>query len=133
MALADHAGDNGLGDDEGGDQIHIDNLRKVLHAHVGHGDALDDTGVVHQDVHGAHVLFDLGDEFIHGGFVGDVGHVAVDLDALGGVGSHASVPAGLVGAVEADGGASLGQAQPHGETDGVGAAGDQGDLTGQVK
>ena len=49
-ALLDHIGDNGLGDDEGGVQVNVDDLTELGSGHLDHRDALDDAGVVDQHV-----------------------------------------------------------------------------------
>ena len=64
MALLDHAGDDGLGDDEGGVQVDVDDLAEVLRAHFEHRDALDDARVVHEDVDDADFFLDLRDHFL---------------------------------------------------------------------
>ena len=129
MALLDHGGDDGLGHDEGGVQVHVDHLAELLSGHFRHGDALDDAGVVHQNVDDAHLALHLRDKGIHRLLVGDVTHIAVGLDALLGVGSQALVHQLLLDVVEHDGGARLAHGTGDGKADAIAGAGDQGYLT----
>src|SRR5699024_8083088 len=132
-ALLDHVGDDRLGDDEGGVQVHVDDLAELGGAHLAHGDALDDTGVVVQDVEYAHFLGHFLDQGVHGVIIGDVADVAVGVDAGLFVGGQALVHQFLLDVVENDGGAAVGHRGGDGKADAVGSAGDQGDLAGQVK
>ena len=113
--------------------MHVDDPHEISVAHLDHGDALHQAGVVHQDVHGADVGLDLGDHGIHSGLIGHVGHIAVGVDAGSLVSGQALFQAALVGAVEADGGTALCHALGNGEADAVGTAGDQGNFALQVK
>ena len=87
VSLADHAGDDCLGDDERGVQVDVDHLAEFCGRHFAHGDAFDDSGVVHQNVDGSHFLFHAGDESLHRFLVGHVAHVSVGLDSFFAVGS----------------------------------------------
>ena len=133
VALLDHAGDNMLCHDVGGNQVDIDDLAEVLGLHLQHGNTLDDAGVVDQDVNGAQVPLDVGHQLDHVLLVGDVGIVAVGVDALFMVGSHGGLHVMLAAAVESDlcagGGIGLGD----GKADAVSGAGDQSYLTLQGK
>ena len=133
MALFDHTGDHCLGADEGCYQVHVDDFGKVCNAHIGHRNALDDTGVVHQDIHHANFLFDLGHHSLYSGFVGHVGHIAVDLHTGFGIGSHTTLAAFFTGAAEAHLSAGLGQTHANCQADGMGATGHQRHFSGKVK
>ena len=69
-----------------------------------HGDALDDAGVVDEDVDGAHLLMDFLHEGFHVVFLGHVAHIAfhvVDSGFL--VVVESALKGGLVDVVENDG------------------------------
>ena len=68
-----------------------------------HGDALDDAGIVHQDIDLADFGMDGIHQFLHGYLVRDVTHIAVHVgDAGGFVGLQALFHGCLVGRVEDD-------------------------------
>ena len=133
LALGNHIGQNSLGAVEGTANVHVDDAQEIGVAHLDHGHALHQTGVVHQNVHGAHFSLDLGDHGVHGSLIGNIGHIAVCVDAGSLVGGQSLFQAALVGAVEADGSAALCHALGNGEADAVCAAGDQGNLALQIK
>jgi len=82
VALGDHAGQAGLGHDKRCVEVDIDDAAEVLCTHVEHRGALDDAGVVDQDVgRGAKICLDLGYELGDDGLVGDVGNIAVSIKA----------------------------------------------------
>ena len=111
----------------------VDHPHKVGVAHLDHGHALHQAGVVHQNIHRADLSLDLCHHGVHGVLVGNVRHIAVGVDTGSLVGSHALLQAGLRGAVEADGCTALGHAFGDGKTDAVGTAGDQSHLALQVE
>ena len=132
-ALLDHVRDNGLGHDERGVQVNVDDLTELSSAHLGHRDTLDDTGVVDQNVDVTNFLGNLLDECLDSVLVGDVADIAVGINAGLFVGGQALVDQLLFDVVENDGGAVVGHSGSNGKTDAVGSAGDQGDLAGQIK
>ena len=67
----------------------VDHPHKVGVAHLDHGHALHQTGVVYQNVHRADLGLDLCHHGVHGVLVGNVCHIAVGVDAGSLVGSHA--------------------------------------------
>ena len=73
------------------------------------------------------------DHLIDGVLVGDVADIAVGLDTGFLIGSQTLVHQLLLDVVENDGGAAVRHGGGNGKADAVGCAGDQGDLTGQVK
>ena len=76
-------------------------MLELLALHLVHGYALDDAGVVHQDVNLANFLVDLIHQFLYGHFVGHVAHIAVHVGDTGGlVGLQALFHGSLVGGVE---------------------------------
>ena len=83
VALLDHRGDDGLRDDERTVEVDVDHLAELRGGHLDHRDALDDAGVVDEDVHHADLLFDLRYHGVHLLLVGHVADVAFGLDALG--------------------------------------------------
>ena len=85
MALFQHPGYDRLCADEGTDQIDVHHLAEILHRHLGHGDSLNDAGIVHQNVHAAQLGLNAGDQAADLSLVGDIGNAAVGVDALGGV------------------------------------------------
>ena len=133
MALLDHIGNNGLGDDEGSVQVNVDNLTELGSGHLDHRDALDDAGVVDQHVDVTDFLGDLLDHLIDGVLVGDIADIAVGLNTGLLVGSQALIHQLLLDVVENDGGATVGHSGGNGKADAVRSAGDQRDLAGQVK
>ena len=131
--LVDHGGQHRLGAVEGAHHVDLQHLFKVLGAGLQHGLALDDAGVVDQDVHRAHLGGDLIHHRLDGVPVGHVGDVAVRVDAGRLVGRHALFVARLGRAVETDFRAAVRHPFRNGKTNAVGAAGDQRDLAAQVK
>jgi len=132
-ALLDHIGNDRLGDDEGGVQVNVDDLTELGSGHLDHRDALDDAGVVDQHVDVTDLGSNLLDHLIDGVLVGDVADIAVGLDTGFLIGSQTLVHQLLLDVVENDGGAAVRHGGGNGKADAVGCAGDQGDLTGQVK
>ena len=102
-------------------------------AHLDHGHALHQTGVVYQNVHRADLGLDLCHHGVYGVLVGNVCHIAVGVDAGSLVGGKTFLQTCLGGAVEADGCTALGHALGDGEADAVGTAGDQSNLALQVE
>ena len=132
-ALLDHIGNDRLGDNEGSVQVNVDDLTELGSGHLDHRDALDDAGVVDQHIDVADFLGNLLDHLIDGVLVGDVADIAVGVDAGFLVGGQALVHQLLLDVVENDGGAAVRHGGGNGKADAVGCAGDQRDLTGQVK
>ena len=134
MALGDHAGQAGLGHDKRCVEVNIDDAAEVLGAHVEHRGALDNAGVVDQDVgRGAKVGLDLDDELGDDGLVGDVCHVTMSLKA-----QLAVVLLGLgylvgVTCVKGDLGASLSERLGDSHANAIGGAGYQCDLAVQTE
>ena len=133
VTLLDHGGDHSLGYDERSVQVHVDHLTELGSAHVAHGDALDDAGVVHQNVDDTHFGLDLGHQGIHSLFIGDIAYIAVGLDAGLTISSQALVHQFLLDVVENDGGTCLAQSAGDGKADSVRSAGYQGNLALQRK
>ena len=123
-----HFGKDGGGDDVRGHEVHVDDLLEFLALHLVHRDALDDAGVVDEDVD----LADLGVNALHQGldglFVGDVADIAGHVrDARLPVVGEAALEGGFVDVIENDvlragGDESLRDV----EADAVGGAGDPG-------
>ena len=134
MALGDHAGQTGLGDDKRCVEVDIDDAAEVLGAHVEHGGALNDAGVVDQDVgRGTKVGLDLGDELGDDGLVGDICHVTMSLKAqlavvLLGLGDLVGVTC-----VKGNLGAGLAECLGNGHADAIGGAGHERDLAIQAE
>ena len=134
MTLGDHAGQASLRHDERGVKVDVDDATEVLGAHVEHGGALDNAGIVDQDIgRGAKIGLDLGDELGDNGLVSDVGHVAVSLKAqlavvLLGLGDLVGVTR-----VKGDLGAGLAERLGNGHTNAVGGAGYERDLAIQAE
>ena len=133
MTLLQHPGDDGLGADEGAHQVDVHHLPEFLRAHLRHGDAADDARVVEQDVYAAQIGLDLGDQILYLGLIGDVGNVALGVNALGGVIRQSLAQMLLAAAVEGDLRPRVRQGLRHGEADAVGPAGHQGGLALQGK
>ena len=134
MTLGDHAGQAGLGHDERGVKVDVDDAAEVLGAHVEHGGALDNTGVVDQDIgRGAKVGLDLGNELGDNGLVGNIGNIAAGLKAqlavmLLGLGDLVGVTC-----VKGDLGAGLPKRLGNGHANAVGGAGHERDLAIQAE
>ena len=134
VTLGDHARQAGLGNDKRGIEVDVDDATEVLGAHVEHRGALDDAGVVDQNVgRGAKIGLDLGDELGDDGLVGDVGNIAVSIKAqlavvLLGLGD-------LVGVTGVKGnlGACLSERLGNGHADAIGGAGHERDLAVQAE
>ena len=77
LAALHHLGEHGGGDDERGDEVHVDDGLELGALHLVHRDALDDAGVVDEDVDLAHLFVDLLHEGLHVVFLGHVAHVPV--------------------------------------------------------
>ena len=133
MALFDHARDDCLGADEGSHKVDVHDLAEIFRAHLGHGDALDDAGVVHKDVDGAEFRGDFRHQLLHLGLVRHVRDVAVGLDALCLIIRHCLVQVLLAAAVENDLRAGARQGFRDGESDAVGSAGHKGYFSLQGK
>ena len=133
MALLQHPGNDRFGADEGADQVDVHHLAEVLGGHLGHGDALDDAGVVHQNVHTPQVGLDFAHQLRHLLLRRDVGDVAPGVDALGAVVGQGIVQVGLAAAVEGDFRPRSGQRLGDGKADAVGPTGHQGRFAFQGK
>ena len=133
MALLDHARNAGLGDDERRVEVNVDHLAEIGRAHFEHRDALDDAGVVDQNVDHADFLANLGDGLLHCFLIGHVADIAVRLDALLLVGSQTLVDQILIDIVENDGRARRRQRVGNREADAVGRAGDESNLALQAE
>ena len=93
-----------------------------------HGYALDDAGVVDQDVDCPDLFLYLGHEGLYLSLVGHIADVAVGLDAQPGVGGESLLHQFGPDVVEYDGGSGLCVGGGYGEADSVGCAGHQRDL-----
>ena len=93
-----------------------------------HGDALDDAGVVDQNVDGPDFFLYLGYEGLYLSLVGHVADVAVCLDAQLSVGGESLLHQLGLDVVEYDGGSGLCVCRCDGEADSVGCAGYQRNL-----
>ena len=103
LAAFHHLRDHGGRADVRAHQVHVNHLLEFGAGHFVHGDALDDAGVVHQDVNLADFLVDAVYQFLHRHFVGHVAHITVHVGDTGGfVGFQALFHGGLVGGVEDD-------------------------------
>ena len=133
VALLDHRGDDGLRDDERTVEVDVDHLAELCGGHFDHRDALDDAGVVDEDVHHADLLFDLRYHGVHLLLVGHVADVAFGLDALGLVGGQTFVHQLLFDVVEDDLSALACESRSQRESDAVRGARHERDLTFQRK
>ena len=122
MPLFDHAGNDGLRDDKGCVQIHVDHLTELLRRHVAHRDALDNPGVVYEDVDHADLFLHLLDKRLYSGFVRYIADIAVGLNPGFLVGSKALVNELLTNIIENDRRARRGKRLGDGKTDPVGSA-----------
>ena len=76
-ALFDHGRDHRLGHDKRPVEVDVDDLPEVLGGHLHHGDALDDAGVVHQNIDHAHLGLNFGHQLVYRVLAGNIAHVAV--------------------------------------------------------
>ena len=88
--------------------FHVDDLAELRGLHLVHGDALDDAGVVDQDVDYADFLLYPGHEVLYLSLVGHVADVAVGLDAQLGVGGESLLHELGLDVIEHYGGSGLG-------------------------
>ena len=86
-----HAGNHGLGADEGAHEIYIYHLSEILRLHLLHGDALDNAGVVDEDVDCSYRLLDIRHHVSDSFLVGDIAEIAPGIDAELAVSLHATV------------------------------------------
>ena len=129
MTFLDHAGDNGLCADERSYEVDVYNLAEVFNVHLFHGDTLDDTCIVYEDVDTAEFLFDVGDHSLYAFFVGDVAHVACGVDTGFFIVGHTHIHRGLGIAVEYNLSASLVESFGDSETDAIDTTGNEGYFT----
>ena len=132
-ALLDHVGDDGLGNDKGSVQVNINDLTELCSGHFAHGNALDDTGVVDQNVDVADFLGDLLDHGVDGVLVGNIADIAMGSDASLFVSGQTFINQFLLDIIENDGSAAVCHSGGDSKTDAVRSAGDQGNLAGQIK
>ena len=133
VTFLDHRGDDGLGADEGGVEVHVDDLAEIVGAHLRHGDALDDARVVDQNVDDADLVLHVCHQGLHRAFISHVADVAMGPDALFCIGGQPLVHQLLTDVVKDDGSTRGGKCLRNGETDAVGAARYPGDFTLQGK
>ena len=127
MALLDHAGDAGLAHDERRVEVGIDDAAEIGGARLEHRRALDDAGVVHEDVgRGSEIGLDPPDELGHGLFVGDVADVAARIEPRRAVVLLRLGDLVRMTRVEGDPRARLAERLGDGHADAVGRAGDEG-------
>ena len=131
MTLLDHCRDNCFRYDERCIQVYVDYLTELICGHLGHGDSLDDTCVVHQDIDGTYFLLDLSYHSVNCFFVGNVTYIAVSLDAFLSVCCDSLVYQLLLDIVEADGSTALSVCGSDSEANTVRCAGNQCYLTFQ--
>ena len=103
VTALDHAGQNGLCHNEGRREVHVHHPAEVLNRHLAHGNALDDAGVVHQNVQRSDCLFNVIDHFPDGSFIRNIADIGLDVtDAVGGIVLQRLVNGGLAGGVDDD-------------------------------
>ena len=130
LAALHHLGEHGGGDDERGDEVHVDDGLELGALHLVHRDTLDNAGVVHEDVDLAHLFVDLLHEGLHVVLLGHVAHVPVYVrDARFLIIVQAPLQRGLVDVVEDDvPDAGFDKSFGDVEADSVGSARDPGVL-----
>ena len=126
MPLLHHGGQHGLRADESARQVHVNDAAELGSVHLVHGDAADDAGVVHQNIHRAQRACNVLHHSPDSKLVGHVAKITVRLDAQLGILGHGAVAVFFTGAVEADGCAYLGVSGGNGKADAVGSARHQG-------
>ncbi len=124
MAFLYHAGDDRLRHNEGSYQVNVDDTAEILDVHLLHRDALDDAGIVHQDVDGAYGSLDVGHHGLDGFFVGDVAEVSLGVYAEFLICCETAVYGLLTGAVEYNLRAGFGERACDSKPDSVSGTGD---------
>ena len=114
--------------DEPAVQNLIDHLAEIFCTHLAHGDALDDTGVIDQNINNADFLLNGSYQCIDSSLIGHIADIAVSLYALFGITGQTLVHQLLIDVIEADGGAGFSIGAGNGKANAVGCAGDQGNL-----
>ena len=82
MPLPDHSRNHRLCHDKRRIQVNVDYLAELFGGHLQHGDSLDDTGIVYQDVDHSDLFLDLCHHGLYLLLVRHVAHIAVRFDAL---------------------------------------------------
>ena len=122
MSQAHHAGQDGLAHNEGRHEVDVDYLLIFLHLHLMHGDALDDAGVVDQNVNGAQLLPDVGHHLPDAVLVRHIADIALRVDAQRFIIAERLLQMGLAATIESQSCASLGQCLADGKANAVAAA-----------
>ncbi len=122
MALFDHGRDHGLGHDEGRVQIHVDDLTELGCSHLGHGNSLNDSRIVHQNIDDAHLALNPGNQRIYRVLVGYVTHIAVGLDSFFRISRQPLVHQILIDIIEADCRSCLRISGSDGKADSIGCS-----------
>ncbi len=128
MSLLLHAGYDGLRHDERRVEVDVYHLPEVLYAHFFHRYALDDTGIVHQDVYHSQLLVYLLHKLLHLLLVGHVGYVALGVYAFGLIVGQCLLKMFLASAVECYLCAGLGKGLCNGKPNAVSGTGYEGYL-----
>ena len=133
VSLFQHAGNDGLCADKRTNQVDVHHLTEFLGTHFGHRNPLDNTGVVHQNIHTAQIRFDLFHQLLHLGFIRHICDVALGIDSLGGIIRKCLVKVRLAAAVKGDFRACARQRLRNGKPNAVSTAGDKGNFAFQRK
>lgn len=129
MSFLDHIRDDGLGNDEGCDQVDINDSSEVRGRHLRHRNSLDDAGIVDKDIKMSEGLDDVFDHVPDLILLGDVTDISFGLNAklLIGIETHLNLL--LIAVVEDDRGTHLSICGCDGKSDAIAGSGDQGDFT----
>ena len=128
MALLDHAGDNCLGHDEGRIQVHVNYLSELGRRHIAHGNPLDDSCIVDQDVNHAHFLLNGGNHPVHSILIRHVTYISVGFNPLFLVSSKAFINQFLLNIIEYNGCPCACHGLCNGKTDSIRRACNQRNL-----
>ena len=115
-------------DDEGGGQIDVDDQPPIIDAHLMHRNALDDAGVVHEDIDRSKILFDLLRGLLDCRFIRHIADISFYIEARFLIGGKPLIHQLPVDVVESDFRSRLGICQRDIQTDAVAAAGNPGDF-----
>ena len=129
VALFNHRGNDGLGNDEGRVEVYVDYLPEIGGRHLYHRYPLDYARIVDEYIDYPHFLFNFSHHLLHGGFVAHVADVAVGLYSVSLVRGEALVHKLLFQVAEDDFCARSGKSLCDGIADAVGAARNQGDFS----
>ena len=128
VSLFDHRGNYCLRADKGGVEVNVDDLTELSSAHLAHGDTLDDSSVVNENVDNADGRLNVSNHCVYSVLIGYVANVALYGNTCLGISGKSLIYEFLLDVVEYDLSASLVKRLCDGESYTVGCAGYESDL-----